>query len=617
MANFRHNVFARPKLSAQSKRNPFDLSHKRAFHASLGEIVPIFHMEAPAGSYVEINETNQTYNMNPLVRPAFSRIKEHIDYFAIPKVQLWSLYDNFITGQSQYMSSSLSSTFSGNLSDEQVPQQIPMFTGSFLSKMIANHFAHENPFGANDANGTCKLLDLLGYGNFYKFIRSAGDEEECENLLTEAGLGSLLPMNFWALLAYQKVYFSYFRNSQYQDNCVEAFNLDWVNKNDLTFSDEQYINNLYEVFTLRYRWLKKDYFMSVKPCVLPTSSEIGFTGLKDALQNGMNNTATSSNTVWQVFGLPGMGERNIYTANTGSTVPNQNSGQHVVETNWSTSTTSTTNVSALRFAFAYDKLLRRMREAGATFDDQMLAQFGIKPVDQRHGDAYWLGGFTNRLNINEVTQTGLGTDITALGQFGANISKFSANNETISYHAKEDCIILGVYSTSYDADYSSCRQERDNIRRYRFDYFNPAFEDLGCQPLYRGELTYDQLEANDGQFPIAVGENTKLLGYVKRYLEYKTKVDVVNGLMAFESGNEAMQAWTTQYKPFAFDAHDVGGKLLPIQPLNMATMLVNPCTMNSICTADYDGTWENDHFLVNLFNDVRMMANMSIDGENF
>lgn len=620
MPNSKHSVFAKPRLKAQrSSRNPFDLSQKRVYHCSLGEILPIYHTELNAGDYIEINETNQTYNLNPLVRPAFSRIKEHIDYFAIPKVQLWSLNDNFITGQSQYMSSALSQVYNQDAEVESVPNQCPMFTGAFLKEVLKNAYNVQNPFGVSELNGVLKLLDLLGYGNYYGYLRAAGSVDEVDSFLTDAGIENLLPQNLWNLLAFQKVYYSYYRNSSYEKNTCVAYNLDWLTSDNYFLSTASQFNShssaFYQIFRPHFRWLKKDYFMSVKPSVLPTSSEIGFDGLNMGLQNGMNNAGASVNTVWQVFSLPGMGTRSIYTY--GQNSPAENVGQNVGVTGNAGSSYSLTNVSALRFAFAYDKLLRRMREAGQTFDAQMLSQFGITPVDYRHGDAYYLGGFTNRLNINEVVQTGLGNDIEALGQFGANISKFSANNNKISYHAKENVIILGIYSTSYDVDYSSQRYERENLRRYRFDYYNPAFENLGCQALYAGELSMLDNIPSDNQFNIQNNaECVKLLGYQKRYLDYKTKVDVINGLIDYGLNNESMQAWSTQYKPFVLSS-DASPNIQEFIPLSQKNMLVSPIVMNDITTADYDGSWERDHFLVNMFNDIRVMSNMSIDGENF
>ena len=588
------SVFKNPDLKAQkSSRHGFDLGHKRAFHASLGELLPVFHCELPAGSYVEIGEQNQTYNMNPVVRPAFARIKEHIDYFAVPKVQLWSLYDNFITGQSQFMSSALGSCFLNGAQSEKVPSQCPMFDGNFLADALEAKYVESNPFGINQLNGTLKLLDLLGYGNFSSYLRNVGDHQEVQQQCTQYFASQYLPQNFFNLLAYQKIYYSYYRNSKYEANKPTAYNLDWLPEARLSLGQNDYTTDYQkfsDIFTLHFRWLKKDYFMSVSPTVLPTPNDIGFSGLNQSLQGGATVGAGNTNLLWQIFSIPGLGVRNIYE-NVQNTTNANNIGEFVATGASVGSNNSQINASAIRFAFAFDKLLRRMRSAGATFDDQMLAQFGIKPVDYRHGDAYYLGGFTNRLNISEVTQT---TDQLngGLGQFGANVSKFSTNPKKIKYHAKEDVIIMGIYSTSYDVDYPSSRYERDNLRKYRFDFYNPAFENLGLQAMYQGELSMinDQTEIDPYEAAPIVPKTiaTELLGFNKRYLEYKTKVDTVNGLFDYSNNNASMMAWTTQYRNLYYDN---AGVLVQRNntPLVMPCMLVNPIILNDIVAVNYSG----------------------------
>ena len=618
------SVFVNPNLKAQkASRNAFDLGHKRAFHASLGELLPIFHAEVPAGSYIEIGEQNQTYNMNPVIRPAFARIKEHIDYFAVPKVQLWSLYDNFITGQSQFMSSALGSTFLSDPSSERVPSQCPMFDGNFLGDVFEGKYSESNPFGINRLNGTLKLLDLLGYGNFYHYFKNVGDHQEVQQIASQYISPNYLPQNFFGLLAYQKIYYSYYRNSKYESNKPNAYNLDWLPNSRLSLGQGDYTSDytkFSDIFTLHFRWLKKDYFMSSQPSVLPTSADVGFGGLSSLLMEGQPDSASK---FWQIFSLPGF--KNSVT--NGSVLSNPDSasyisnvsGQNVGDKVYVSSSYANISVSSIRFAFAFDKLLRRMRTAGATFDDQMLAQFGIKPIDFRHGDAFYLGGFTNRLNISEVTQTSDQLN-GGLGQFGANVSKYSTNPQKIKYHAKEDCIIMGIYSTSYDVDYPSSRYERDNLRKYRFDFYNPAFENLGLQAIYQGELTMINDQAiigSDESYAIAdKAVTTELLGFNKRYIEYKTKLDTVNGLFDYSNNNATMMAWTTQYRNQYYDAT---GQLVQRQntPLVMPLMLVNPIIMNNIVAVNYSGAWENDHFMVNLYNDVSLVANMSIDGEVF
>lgn len=612
------SVFANPRLKAQkASRNAFDLGHKRAFHASLGQILPIFHADVPAGSYIEIGEENQTYNMNNIVRPAFTRIKEHIDYFAVPKVQLWSLYDNFITGQSQYMSSSLGASFLDSPVSQEVPTEVPTFNGSFLQYMLGYMAGVNNPFGITKLWDTCKLLDLLGYGNFYTWLKGKTTPAEVDTAIQTYVSSGYLNHNLFNLLAYQKIYYSYFRNSKYEANKPNAYNVDHLKKSNLSLVASDWDDSTWEdVFTLHYRWLKKDYFMSVQPSVLPNSSDIGFSGLSSMLSEGANGSAN----FWQLFSLPGGNVSNYRgpALTDGNSNVSQNTGQNV--TVRGASSTDTDSVSAIRFAFAFDKLLRRMRSAGATFDDQMLAQFGIKPIDMRHGDAYYLGGFTNRLNLNEITSTASHIS-QGLGQFGSNISKYSDNPKKITYHAKEDCIVMGIYSTSYDVDYPSCRYDRDNLRRYRFDHYNPAFENLGLQAQYVGELSYvsDQTQLPDGFATSAIvtkGVATQLLGFNKRYMEYKTKVDTVNGLFCYDNDNPSMMAWTTQYRPVIYDSD---GNLVTHsnEALVMPSMLVNPIILDDVVEGDYDGTWERDHFMINLYNKVTMIANMSIDGEVF
>lgn len=612
------SIFKNPLLKAQkASRNGFDLGHKRAFHVSLGQIVPVFHADVPAGSYVEIGEENQTYNMNPIVRPAFCRVKEHIDYFAVPKVQLWSLYDNFITGQSQFMSSALGDCFlAGGRNMESVPSQLPMFDGNFLKEVLGYKFSINNPFGVSQINDTLKLLDLLGYGNIRQYSIGSATQQDIEQVYGTYVAPYYLPQNFMNLLAYQKIYYSYFRNSKYEANIPTAYNLDWLPSSKLNLSTGDFVaQDFNDIFTLHYRWLNKDYFMNSNPSVLPISSDIGFTGLSSLLQDGVNG----STNFWQLFSIPGGNYTSFRGAQvlTGNSNISQNAGEKVGLRDAGSTSASNTNITAIRFAFAFDKLLRRMRSAGATFDDQMLAQFGIKPIDQRHGDAFWLGGFTNRLNFAEVTQTS-GSAGSGLGSFGANISKYSSNPKKIKYHAKEDCIIMGIYSTSYDVDYASSRYERDNLRRFRFDHFNPSFENLGLQALYQGELSFISDQTPYGDFDShAISSKsvaTDLLGFGKRYLEYKTKLDTVNGLFDYSQDNPTMNAWTTQYRALSYDS---SGQLVQNnnRPLSMPLMLVNPIILNGIVTTDYSGEWENDHFMVNLYNDCTMIANMSVEGE--
>lgn len=277
----------------------------------------------------------------------------------------------------------------GAVNSETVPSQLPMFDYTFLRDALVYAAGHDNEFGVRQLEGTLKLLNYLGYGNYYGLLHQITDPQSVENACNDAMQG-ILPMNFMRLLAYQKIYYSYYRNSKYESNAVNAYNIDWIPSNKLNLTSADYnVQNFQDIFRLHHRWLKKDYFMSSQPSVLPTTTDIGFNGLSAGIEAGMNSSNTSSNSIWQVFGIPGFGDRNIVQSSVVAGASN-NAGEFIKQNYGATQGSTQVNVSALRFAFAFDKLLRRMRTAGATFDDQMLAQFGIKPVDYRHGDAFTL-----------------------------------------------------------------------------------------------------------------------------------------------------------------------------------------------------------------------------------
>ena len=127
--------------------------------------------------------------------------------------------------------------------------------------------------------GSCKLLDLLGYGSFLansniskKAITKAylglDDVPDADNPLVYrvSQVVNLLP-----LLAYQKVYYDFFSNSQWEKHLAYSYNVDyWDGTSQLTVVPD--------MLKLRYANYPKDYFMGILPnsqygsvAVLPSS----------------------------------------------------------------------------------------------------------------------------------------------------------------------------------------------------------------------------------------------------------------------------------------------------------------------------------------------------------
>ena len=544
------NPFKFPKLKSDSQKNAFPLSHTESFTAPFGALLPCSFYHLTAGSKFRVDMENQTI-MTPIIRPPFSRMFEHFEFFAVPMCQLHQAFDNFITGQSSYENSAVM-RFNQRNDDEvavglgSVPAAVPTFTGRALEWAFYYLQNKDDVFGCRKTFNSARLLDLLGYGNFYQLINEDDSLEvptelsgsDDPSLYPQLYLRNLLPQNFYNLLAYQKIYYSHYCNTKYESIETQAFNIDDIEQSTVyngSAANDLMDKRFQKMLELHYRWKSRDYFTCVQPSVLPSQDDLGFRYLSTMPNNGLGE--------WQLFGLPGTAS----VRNLGYPDVNDDTGIHNDLTSSEGNAVAFADeanpalltVASIRFSFAWDKLLRRMRVAGTDFNSQMLAQFGIAPSDARHGAAKYLGGYTNQLRFDEVTASAQ-TETTALGDIAGKLSTYAQNRRTIEYTAKEDTIIMCIYSTSVDCQYHSFNQSRENLRRFRFDWFNPAFQNLGLQALFAAEYSYISDQTPRDKSGVEIATNTdlkKCLGFVPRYLEYKTKVNRVHGLLQWPYNN--------------------------------------------------------------------------------
>ena len=108
--------------------------------------------------------------------------------------------------------------------------------------------------------GASKILDMLGYGSFLESSNTA------KAVITKAYLGKdSLPdasnplvysvsqtVNILPLLAYQKIYYDFFSESQWEEHLAYAYNVDyWDGKSQLSLAPE--------MLQIRYANYPKDY----------------------------------------------------------------------------------------------------------------------------------------------------------------------------------------------------------------------------------------------------------------------------------------------------------------------------------------------------------------------
>ena len=204
-------------------------------------------------------------------------------------------------------------------------------------------------------------------------------------------------------MAYQRIFFDFYRNTDYTSNEPRYYNIDnYAGGTALDFPTAGYI------FQPRYSLWHKDRMTSVKPSPLTV------------IQNLAN-----------VSPLP---EGEISPLNVGRTGTSTNYPVNVV------SDVANVNMSRLRAAMAYDRLARLTMLSPKTYEAQLKAQFGVTPDNCDYCSVRYLGSYDSTINIGEVTasaagQTGTGSK-SVLGQLaGKGISQSERNDYQRHYYA--------------------------------------------------------------------------------------------------------------------------------------------------------------------------------------
>ena len=154
------------------------------------------------------------------------------------------------TQMTDYMPSAASNTTNTEMLKSVPNVSLELLSMSFLAVSDKDSF---DDAGLPYVYGASKLLDMLGYGSFLSSKNSA------KAAVTKAYLGlSDVPdesnplifsrsqtVNLLPLLAYQKIYYDFFSESQWEKHLAYAYNVDyWDGKSQLTLAPE--------MFQLRY-----------------------------------------------------------------------------------------------------------------------------------------------------------------------------------------------------------------------------------------------------------------------------------------------------------------------------------------------------------------------------
>ena len=564
-------------------RSSFDLSSKKLFTAKIGEILPCYWQLAIPDTDYRISSDWFTRTV-PVNTAAYTRIKEYYDFYAVPLRLISRALPQAFTQMTDYMTSAASKS----ANTEQLTSVPYAPVGNISAEIQARVTANTvDDAGFGFAYGSCKLLDMLGYGSFIGSSNSKKKEITMQYLgLDTTSLadgqnpliyGTSINLNLLPIFAYQKIYFDFFSNSQWEKHLAYAYNVDyWNGKSSVEISAD--------MIKLRYANYPKDYFLGVLP-----ASQYGSV----AVLPSVYDSGHSSNNVlaYSSGANPSSGLMENGSSTTNVTVSNSSNALRYATLN--------SDLSAL--SIRATEYLQRWKEvvqfSSKDYSDQMSAQFGIKAPEYMGNHAHYIGGWSSVININEVLNTNLTENNSQAVIAGKGIS--SKSGHTINYSCgAEHQVIMCVYHAVPLLDWSLKGHNPQLLCTSISDFPQPAFDQLGMQPV--PALTLN----NSPKAP------TGNIGYNLRYWQWKSAVDTVHG--AFRP-NAAYQSWVAPLD--GSEVQVAGQSSLSYQSFKIRPQQLNSIFEPQITTSNYNVAY--DQLLCNVNFQVYAVQNLDRNGLPF
>lgn len=608
-------LFSNKDIQNNVSRNGFDLGKRVLFTAKVGEILPIYHKRVMPGDKFRIDVSSFT-RTQPVNTAAYTRIKEYYDFFYIPYRLLWRNAPASFTQMASTANTVALSPHQSLNANVNVPY---LESGEFNNLIVnlctgieQNKQDLNNQFGFSRYSLVIKLLSYLGYINLYHHdLPHPKVYKDC----------TILP-----LLAYQKIYFDFFRNPQWEKNRPECYNVDYLNENTDIFtyidgsvnaqSDFWKNSNFFDV---RYCNYQKDLFMGALPNTQFGSESVvninglanNFTGTASLSAIDLNtrnriSTVNSSQPVAlsrpdqsssypdsftnstgdNLFSLSGVqSTSNNLFANFSSDVPvNVKSLSGQIQTQMS--------ILALRRATALQKYKEISQLGNTTYRAQIKKHFGVDVPESLGSMCTYLGGFQNAIAINEVVNQNLDNSESSALIRGKGTS-IQIDNKPIDFDVKEHGLIMCVYHAIPLMDYVITGQSRDITAVDVSDYAIPEFDRLGLEPADIREF-----------FNVNVLSVSPIYGYLPRYYSYKSDVDNILG--AFTT---TLAAWTAPY-----NQNIVENFYNNTNPNFYNAFKVNPSILDTIFPVNADSSVDTDPLLCDAQLNIKSVRNLDFNG---
>lgn len=256
-----------------------------------------------------------------------------------------------------------------------------------------NDYKGKNYFGYSRSYASAKLLEYLGYGNYYDYaqIKQGDKPTPPTSLWSNNPFPTNVNCNLFPLLAYQKIYSDYYRDSQWERFNPTIFNVDWMTgQSDPVFNSDNLTQNFTSysnMFDLRYANWQKDMFHGVIPNQQYGDQAVARSFLQN-IRVGTTWYAREDGSLQFTDDTPSSKDYNVkrFAASRGNSMPDSPDYNY-----------STLSVIALRQAEALQKYKEVAMATSKSYKDQIEAHWNVKVTGDYGDTAQYLGGFDSTL----------------------------------------------------------------------------------------------------------------------------------------------------------------------------------------------------------------------------
>lgn len=598
-------LFSYGDVKGRPSRAGFDLSKKFCFTAKAGQLLPVYWKMLLPGTKVNLKDMHFTRTM-PVNTAAYTRIKEYFDWYFVPLRLINKNLNPALVNMLDQSNIATSLVQNKVVSDEIPYTDFVTITSLFKGFEPEVGQSEFDVVGFKRVPQSIKLLRHLGYGNF---LYDTGWNSLTNKNMGYSSVGNFnlyakwnLNVNILPLAAYQKIYCDHFRFEQWEKAQPYTYNFDYyAGGNILTeyANDPSDLLSKDNLFSLRYANYPRDLFMGILP-----SSQLGSVATINLTSHDFPSSTTGAAVVRNGSAHSSYGI--VHPATTGG------AGTPFMLTSTAVSDKSQylfIRASDLYFdilSFRIANAIQRMREiqqcAGQGYKEQLEARWNVKLSTALSDHCTYIGGNSSQINISEVLNNNLDTDASQAEIKGKGVGSGSGSE---SFETQEHGILMCIYHAVPVLDYQLSGPNLQLLSTYATDLPQPELDNLGLEAL----PLFTLMNQAATTYPNSVTSST-ILGYVPRYIAYKTDVDTIEG--AFLT---SLTSWVT---PLTIDEIflkiNLGNDVAASWSSNYGLFKVSPRVLNSIFVSQCDDTVDSDQFLVESFFDVKVVQNLDYDG---